>query len=119
MKGVRYILLSSILSSISAIMVKRSMNQGAEWKSVTYSFLLGAVLPIVFFWGNIMYRGIALTLNLPAMLGEIIWGSSLLIYNYYLSNHGFIYTNFLNRAMLSVGTIILGIMVLGEYPSLR
>lgn len=117
MRGIQYILLSSLISTISAIVMKRAMNQGAEWKSATYSFLLGAVLPIVIFWGHIMYRGVTLTLNFPSMLSGVLWGSSILIFNYYISTHGFTYTVFINRAFLSVFAVILGIAILGEYPS--
>ncbi len=116
-QGIQYILISSIISTISAIVMKRAMNNGAEWKSASYSFFLGAILPIVIFWGHIMYRGVTLTLNLPSVMSGILWGSSILIFNYYISTHGFTYTVFINRAFLSIFAIILGILILHEYPS--
>ena len=115
--GIQFILISSFISTISAIIMKRAMNNCAEWKSASYSFFLGAVLPIVIFWGHIMYHGIALKLNTGSVISGVMWGCSILLFNYYISNHGFTYTVFINRAFLSIFSIMLGIMILGEIPS--
>ena len=117
MKTFLNILLITVITSASTVIVKKEMIKGVPWESVTYSLLLGGILPIMVYWGAISYRGFHLTLDLPAVGAGVLWGISLFLYNRFLANHEFIYTAFLNRAFLSVFTVLLGIVVLGEHPS--
>lgn len=117
MGNILNILLITSLTSISTIIVKKEMTKNVSWENVTYSLLLGAIFPIMVYWGTISYRGFHLVLNPPSVVAGVFWGISLFLYNHFLSKHEFIYTAFLNRAFLSVFTVLLGIIVLGEHPS--